>query len=77
MEYTDETILTWGKHSGKKLANIPANYLLWLFENKKANLDGKLKRYIEQNLDILNLEQKKEYLEYENSKNKPQTDSIY
>jgi uncharacterized protein (DUF3820 family) len=48
---TDESILTFGKYKGEKLANVPASYLIFLFENDKCNYD--LKCYIEENEDLL------------------------
>lgn len=30
--WTDATVIPWGAHKGKKLSEIPASYLLWLFE---------------------------------------------
>lgn len=47
----DESIMLFGMHKGKKLANVPANYLLWLYENEKAF--GTLKTYIEENMDAI------------------------
>lgn len=48
---TDNTIIQFGTHKGKALANVPAAYLLWLYEIGKAF--GDLKAYIEDNLEIL------------------------
>lgn len=31
--YTDSTPMPFGKYDGKKLANVPASYLLWLRSN--------------------------------------------
>lgn len=55
-KYTDETILTFGKYEGFKLTNVPADYLLYLYDNKKSF--GKLHEYIIENIDILRLEKK-------------------
>lgn len=44
---TDESEMTFGKHKGIKLANIPADYLIWLYEN--VQLDNDLKAYIKDN----------------------------
>ncbi len=52
--FTDTTIINFGKHKGQKLANVPANYLLWLYDNNKC--DGSLRAYIRENLDILRKE---------------------
>jgi len=35
MKATDETIMPFGAHKGKKLANVPADYLIWMYENNK------------------------------------------
>ena len=43
--YTAQSIISWGKHKGKKLQDLPAGYLLWLYDNIKY-LDVGLKRYI-------------------------------
>lgn len=46
--------MPWGMHQGKQMMDVPADYLVWLFENNKVN--GAVKRYIEQNMDTLKLE---------------------
>lgn len=51
MTYTDNTVLTWGIWKGTKLANVPANYLLWLYNNNKC--DDNLRKYIKENMDGL------------------------
>jgi len=51
---TDESIMPIGKHKGRKLANVPSEYLLWLYEN--GNIYGELKDYIRENLDVLKSE---------------------
>jgi hypothetical protein len=30
--WTDATVMPWGEHKGKRLGELPASYLLWLFE---------------------------------------------
>ncbi len=54
--YTDTTEMQFGIHKGKKLANIPADYLLWLYRNGKTNQP--LKLYIEENKGFLEMEEK-------------------
>lgn len=49
--------MPFGVHKGKKLANVPASYLLWLFDNNKCF--GSLKNYIRSNLEVLREEVKK------------------
>lgn len=54
---TDESEMPFGIHKGKKLANVPASYLLWLWDNNKCNIG--LKAYIKDNLDVLKEEVKR------------------
>ena len=49
--FTDNTLMPFGKHRGKAMANIPAAYLLWL---KNAGIDHQgVKQYIIDNEDCL------------------------
>ena len=50
----DSSIMPFGKYKGIKLANVPPEYLIWLYEN--ANVYGELKKYIEDNMDVLKFE---------------------
>lgn len=54
MKVTDDYIILFGIHKGKKMANIPANYLLWLYNNNKCY--GDIKQYIKNNEKLLKLE---------------------
>jgi hypothetical protein len=59
---TDQTIMPWGKHRGVKLANIPADYLIWLYENSEIKTQHHnlwLADYIRKNLDVLKAEIKR------------------
>ena len=51
---TDEDKMPIGKYKGEKLANVPASYLLWLWD--QGNIFGPLKDYIKENLDVLRAE---------------------
>lgn len=59
----DESIMPFGKYKGEKIANIPPDYLLWLYDNGKCY--GEVRKYIADNLDVLKSE-----IEYKN-KQKP------
>lgn len=48
---TDKDNMPWGKYVGVKMANVPASYLLWLYENNKCS--GDVKDYIKENLEVL------------------------
>lgn len=48
---TDESVMPYGKYKGKQMADVPAEYLQWLFDNGKCSPD--VKRYIENNIDVL------------------------
>jgi hypothetical protein len=53
-KYDDNTKMPFGVFKGKKLANIPADYLLWLLLNERTN--PPLKVYIEENIEVLRKE---------------------
>ena len=48
---TDDSPMPWEKHAGKKMANVPADYLLYLDKEKWAI--GDVKEYIDDNMDEL------------------------
>ena len=50
----DNSIMPFGKYMGQKMANVPADYLLWLYRNNKCY--GELRQYIRENMDALELE---------------------
>jgi uncharacterized protein (DUF3820 family) len=56
MKYTDETIMPSGKHIGEKLANIPASYLLYVYNNRLSS--PALTEYITDNMEVLQFELK-------------------
>ena len=52
----DTDILDWGKeHKGKALANVPASYLIWMYE-KATGVPLKYRLCIKDNLDVLQME---------------------
>lgn len=53
----DDSLMPWGKYKGTKMANVPADYLQWLYDNDKCS--GNVKAYIEDNLDVIELEIKR------------------
>lgn len=53
-KYTYETLMPWGEHKGKALVNVPASYLLFLFD--QPWLRGPLKDYIKENFQSLKQE---------------------
>ena len=55
---TDESIMPFGKHKGEKMANVPASYLLWIYDN--MNLFDDLREYIDENRDALEVEANRE-----------------
>ena len=44
--------MTFGKYKGKKVKNVKANYLIWVYSTFRS-IDPKLKEYIENNLESL------------------------
>jgi uncharacterized protein (DUF3820 family) len=51
MKYDDETIMPFGVHKGKKLKDVPDDYLLFLYQS--TNIYGELKDYIKDNLEAI------------------------
>lgn len=47
----DTDQMPFGIHKGKKMEDVPASYLMWLYDNNKCN--GNVKEYIIDNLDVL------------------------
>lgn len=54
---TDKSLMPYGKHKGKKMANVPADYLIWLLDNNRTT--PPVRKYIEENRDILDIEIKR------------------
>lgn len=53
-ELNDNSEMPFGVHKGKKMANVPASYLLWLYREKSP--PSEIRRYIEENIDALEQE---------------------
>jgi uncharacterized protein (DUF3820 family) len=54
IEFTDNTPMPFGKYMGKAMVNVPAIYLLWLY-NEGCSHDG-VRKYIINNLDAIKTE---------------------
>lgn len=50
----DDSLMPFGKYKGTKMGNVPAEYLMWLYDNNKC--DKAVREYIEDNLDVLQYE---------------------
>lgn len=48
---TDESLMPYGTHVGKKMIDVPAEYLLWLSDNDKCSKS--VRAYITDNWDVL------------------------
>ena len=55
---TDNSLMPFGKHKGTKMANVPASYLIWIYENNKCSIE--VIKYVRENLDVLKEESKRE-----------------
>lgn len=51
---TDNSKMPFGKYKGEKMANVPASYLIWIFENNKCSPE--VAKYIAENLDVIKAE---------------------
>lgn len=62
----DNSLIPFGMYKGKKLANVPSRYLMWLydqFKKEKKELTSykkELLKYIEDNMDAMDKELNKE-----------------
>jgi len=56
MALNDKSLMPFGKYKGKAMANVPADYLLWLYDNGLKN--GDVKAYIIDNMEVLQSETK-------------------
>jgi uncharacterized protein (DUF3820 family) len=54
---TDESLIPFGKYKDEKMANVPASYLIWMYESGKCY--GAIKQYIIDNLEVLKEEIKR------------------
>ena len=53
-EMDDNSTMPFGKYRNEKLANVPPEYLIWIYENDKSY--GALRKYIEDNMITLRAE---------------------
>lgn len=51
--WTDQTVMPWGQHKQKKLKDIPASYMLWLYEQTWIKDWPGLHAYLKKNEDLL------------------------
>ena len=51
---TDNSSMPFGKYQGQKMANVPPEYLLWIFENNKCT--PTVAKYIAENMNVLKAE---------------------
>jgi len=49
---TDDTIIPFGQYKGRKMGQVPHEYLWWLWENGKKDEDSCLAYYIYKRLKI-------------------------
>jgi len=56
---TDKSLMPYGKHKGVAMANVPAEYLLWMRGNipQDDDLNKSIRAYIEDNIDLLEEEE--------------------
>ena len=58
----DNSIMPFGKYQGKRMEDVPASYLLWLYSENKTF--SNLRDYIEDNLEVLQKQERQENQEY-------------
>lgn len=50
---TDNDLMPFGKHKGKKLIDVPASYLLWLYEDHPNFKTTDVGIYITDNYEVI------------------------
>jgi uncharacterized protein (DUF3820 family) len=74
----DTSVMPFGQHKGTQMANVPASYLMWVWgKNKEQYKEDQcnctiyeIMEYIEDNLDVLQEEIKRESEKYKTTKYK-------
>lgn len=58
MALTDNDLMPFGMYEDKKMANVPAHYLKWLWDNDKVSMHrwNKVYWYIKNNMDAIEKE---------------------
>ena len=51
MRLEDGSRMPWGKHAGTRMVDVPASYLLRMYD--LGTLFGPVRVYVEENLDVL------------------------
>lgn len=54
----DDDIMPSGKWQGTKMVDVPAKYLLYVYENDMCN--ARVKQYVESNLEVIKQQAKTE-----------------
>lgn len=54
MAFNDQSLMPFGKHKRKKMEDVPASYLLYLWNDGVQHPD--VRAYIEENLSVLQFE---------------------
>lgn len=49
----DHSIMPFGKHKGKSLINVPADYLLWFIDQDWSDAWPELVKYIKDNMPAI------------------------
>lgn len=55
----ENTRLTFGIHKGEKLGDVPASYLIYLWDNSKHISQPGIEQYIQDNYEVLKEEVKR------------------
>lgn len=51
--FTDKSLMPFGKHKNKMLIDVPADYLLWLYDSYGFRTKSPIGRYIQDNMQAL------------------------
>ncbi|MDR2004100.1 MAG: DUF3820 family protein [Prevotella sp.] len=60
----DDSLMPSGTYQGRKMADVPDDYLLWLYDNNKCS--AAVRWYIERNLDAIKASLRQKELDKKN-----------
>jgi len=55
---TDKDIMPMGKHKGTSMGNVPAQYLMYMYEGNMFDSFPRVKQYVIDNLEVIKQELK-------------------
>lgn len=65
---TDNSLMPFGKYKDKKMIDVPASYLKFIYDNDMLCKNNELREYIKDNMDVIEKEIKENQKESQNGR---------